>query len=176
MQLYLLVPPVRPKPGAPPCSPKPVLRLKCLGRTVGTCGSRTQVPAEQRNDGPRSRRLTSEAGAVTPCPGGATTLSGGGRMLSRQQRSSRFLLVLSASRAKPYHRPLPRSYGVTRCECSALFHFQSGCIIKGFFFTKDLKYSHARGPGPGLAKTAEQRQRRQCVCIVPRMISRRSKG
>lgn len=60
----------------PPRSPKPVLRLKCLGRTVGTCGSRTQVPAEQRNDGPRSRRLTSEAGAVTPCPGGPRPFRG----------------------------------------------------------------------------------------------------
>lgn len=144
----------------PPRSPKPVLRLKRLGRTVGTCGSRTQVPAEQEERWATfpSPHLRSAAGAVTPCPGGATTLSGGRRMLSRQQRSSRFLLLLSASRAKPYHRPLPRSYGVTRCECSALFHFQSGYTIKGFFFTKDLKYSHARGPGPGLAQTAEQCQ------------------
>lgn len=91
-------------------------------------------------------------------------------MLSRQQRSAHFLLLLSASRAEPYHHPLLRSNGITRWERSAPFHLQSACIIIGFaciiigfFFTEDLKYSHARAPSPCLAKPPEQWQRSQCV-------------
>ena len=153
MQLHLLVPPVRPKPRA---LPQTGAEIKMPGENGGSVWvpHPGTGPAEERWVTFLSLPLQSAADAVTPCPEGAETLSGGRRMLSRQQRSSHFLLMLPVPRAKPYHHPLLRSYGVTRCECSALFHFQSACIIIGFFFTKDLKYSHARAPSPCLAKTS----------------------
>lgn len=106
-------------------------------------------------------------------PRGTKTPSVGRRMLSGQQRSSRFLVLLAGSGAKPNH-PL-RSGARLLWEANAALRFIFGQPARRQDFSLQ-KTLTAPMPEPQVPLAQSRWHRSHRACMAPRMASRRSKG